>query len=85
VDHLSRNELGDGEPHDVDGVVDVGDDASHLGAGQTARFGSEAEHNLVAVDGVDVEVDDDSGAAGAGQPVRPSAPTTCSPHSATWA
>ena len=46
------------------------DDASNLCTGQAARFGAEAEHNLVAVDGVDVEVDSGAGTAGAGEPIQ---------------
>jgi hypothetical protein len=45
-------ELHDREPDDVRGRVDVGDDAPHLRAGEPARFGAEAEHDLVAVDRV---------------------------------
>lgn len=62
--HLPRDELGDREPDDIDGLVDVGDDTSHLCAGEAARFGAQAEHDLVAVDGVDVKVDGDSGGSG---------------------
>jgi hypothetical protein len=70
VHDLSRNELRDGKSDDIDGLVDISDDASHLCTGQAAGFGAEAEHNLVAVDGVDVEVDSGAGTAGAGEPIQ---------------
>ena len=56
MDHLPGDEFGDGEPDDVHGAVEIGDDASHLGAGQAVRLGTQAEHDLVAVDRVHVEV-----------------------------
>ena len=58
--HLSRDELRDREPDDVHGPVDIGDDAPHLGAREPVRFHAETEHDLVAVNRVDVEVDDDT-------------------------
>ena len=61
--HLSRDELREREPDDVYSPVDVGDDAPHLGAREPVRFHAETEHDLVAVDRVDVEVDDDTRAA----------------------
>jgi hypothetical protein len=41
-----------------------------LRAGQAARVGGEAQHKLVSVDGVDVEVDRDVRAPGGGEPVQ---------------
>ena len=41
----------------VHGLVDVGDDAPHLRAGELAGLGAQAEHDLVAIDCVDVEMD----------------------------
>jgi hypothetical protein len=81
VHHLPRDELGDREPDDIDGLVDVGDDTSHLCAGEAARFGAQAEHDLVAVDGVDVKVDGDSGGSGC-LPANRGVP--CSTHAARW-
>lgn len=54
---LPGEELGDGQREDVGCCRDVGDDAPHLRAGQPFGDGAETEDNLVAVDGVDVEVD----------------------------
>jgi hypothetical protein len=70
VHHLSGDEFSDGESDDVRGAVDVSDDAPRLGAGEPVWFGAETEHNLVAVDCVDVEVDGDAGAAGGRDPVE---------------
>ena len=70
VDHLPGYEFRDGEPDDVCGCVDVGNDAACLGAGESVRFGAEAEHDLVTVDRVDVEVDGGPGAAGGREPVE---------------
>jgi hypothetical protein len=42
VHDLPRNELGDGKPDDIDGLVDISDDASHLCTGQAVGFGAEA-------------------------------------------
>jgi hypothetical protein len=61
VHHLPRDEFGDRESHDVDGLVDPSD----LGTGQAVGFGTEAEHDFVAVDRVDVEMDGDPRTAGA--------------------
>jgi len=66
VHHLPGDELGDREP----GGVEVGDDAPRLRAGQAVRFGTQAEHDLVAVDRVDVEVDGGTRAAGGRDPVQ---------------
>jgi len=57
VHYLPGEEFGDRESDYVHGPVDVGDDAPHLRAGESAGFGAQAEHDLVAVDCVDVEVD----------------------------
>jgi hypothetical protein len=70
VHHLSRDELSDREPDDVYGPVNLADDAPHLGAGEPVGFGAETEHDLIAVDRVDVEVDGDAGAAGGRDPVE---------------
>jgi hypothetical protein len=70
VHHLAREELGNREPDDVEGLFDVADDASHLCAGQAVRFGAEAEHDLVTVNGVDIEVDSDPRTAGGGEPLK---------------
>jgi hypothetical protein len=70
-------ELGDGQGDDVGRCGDVGDDAAHLRAGQAVRDGAEAEDDLVAVDGVDVEVDGHAGAAGAGPASPTVAGSTC--------
>jgi len=67
---LAGDELGHRDPDDLGHGVDVADNAPHLGAGQPARLSAEPEHDLVAVDGVDVEMDGDAGAAGRGQPVQ---------------
>lgn len=56
MDYLPGDEFGDREPDDVHGAVEVGDDAPYLRAGQAVRLGAQAEDDLVAVDGVDVEV-----------------------------
>jgi hypothetical protein len=50
---LPGDELGNGESDDIHGLIDVGDDASHLRNGQAVAFGTKAEHHLVAVDRVD--------------------------------
>jgi hypothetical protein len=57
VHDLPGEELGDSQREDVGCCRDVGDDAPHLRAGQPFGDGAETEDNLVAVDGVDVEVD----------------------------
>jgi hypothetical protein len=68
VHHLPGNELSNREPDDIGGLVDVDDDASYLGTCQAGGLGAEAQHDLVAVDGVDIEVDRGSSAAGTRQP-----------------
>jgi hypothetical protein len=45
VHHLSRDELGDGEPNDLHGAVHVGDDVPDFGAREAARFGAKPEHD----------------------------------------
>ncbi len=70
VHDLPGKELRDREPDDIGRRVDVGDDAARLRAGQAARLGAESQHELVAVDGVDVEVDRDFRASGGGEPVQ---------------
>jgi hypothetical protein len=70
VDHLPGDEFGHREPDDVHGAVEVGDDTPHLRAGQAVRLGTQAEDDLVAVDGVDVEVDGCARAAGRRDPVQ---------------
>ena len=67
--HLPGDELRQREPHEVGGPVDLGDDAPHLGARKPARFDTEAEHDLLAVYRVDVEVDGYSRAAGGREPL----------------
>jgi hypothetical protein len=57
VHDLAGEELGDGEGDDVCCCGDVGNDAADLLAGQAVGNGAEAKDDLVAVDGVDVEVD----------------------------
>ena len=92
VHDLPRDELGDREADDVDGLGDVGDDASDLCACQAAWYGAETKQDLVAVDRIDVEVDGDPGSAGADQPMKQvrldsrssSGLKACRPHSATW-
>ena len=42
--HLSRDELGDGEPNDRHGPVHVGD-VPDFGAREAARFGAKPEHD----------------------------------------
>ncbi len=59
VHDLPGKELRDREPDDIGRRIDVGDDATRLRAGQAARLGAEPQQELVAVDGVDVEVDRD--------------------------
>jgi hypothetical protein len=70
VHDLPRDELGDGEPDDVGDGVEIGHDAPHLRTDQPVRFSAEPEHDLIAVDGIHIEVDRDPGAARAGQPVQ---------------
>ena len=62
VHDLPGGELGDGEPDDVGNGVEVGDHAPHLRAGQPVRFSAEPEHDLIAVDGIHIEMDGDPGA-----------------------
>jgi hypothetical protein len=69
VHHLPGNELSNREPDEIGGLVDVGEDASYLGTCQAVRLGAEAQQDLVAVDGVDIEVNR-----------HPSAAGTCQPH-----
>jgi hypothetical protein len=59
VHDLPGDELGHRDPDDVGCGVEVGDDAPHLRCGQPARLRAEPEHDLVAVDGVDIEMDGD--------------------------
>jgi hypothetical protein len=88
--HLPRDELRDSQSDDLHGSVNIGNDASHLLACQSVRFGSEAKHYLVAIDGVDIEMDIDSRAASTGKPVeqgrlvsrKSSGLKTFKPHSA---
>lgn len=68
--HLPRDELRDRGPDDIGRPVDVGDDPWHLGTRESVGFDAEAEHDLVAVDGVHVEVEGDAGAARGLQPVE---------------
>ena len=56
MDHLSGDELGDCESDDVVAGPEVGDDPARLVDGQPVGLGAQAEDDLVAVDGVDVEV-----------------------------
>jgi drug/metabolite transporter (DMT)-like permease len=62
--------LGLGRARRRSGGVEVGDDAPHLRAGQAVRLGAQAEHELVAVDRVDVEVDGGTRAAGGRNPIQ---------------
>jgi len=57
VHDLAGDDLGDREPDDLGHGVEAVDDAPHLGGGRPARLGAQPEHELVAVDGVDVEMD----------------------------
>jgi hypothetical protein len=59
VHDLAGDELGDDDPDDIGCGVDVVDNAPHLRCGQPARLRAQPEYELVAVDGVDVEVDGD--------------------------
>ena len=70
VHDLPGDELGDREPDYVHDGVEVGDDAPRLRAGQAVRLGAQAEHDLVAVDRVDVEVDGGARAARGRDPVQ---------------
>jgi hypothetical protein len=63
VHHLPREVLRDGESEHVRGSSRVGDDPAHLSAGETARLNPNPKHDLVAVDGVNVEMDGHSTAA----------------------
>jgi hypothetical protein len=70
VHDLAGDELGDGQADHVGACGHVGDDAPHLVAAQAVRDRAEPEDDLMAVDGVDVEVDRDPRASGAGEPVE---------------
>ena len=61
---MAGDELGHRDPHDVGHGVEVLDNAPHLRCGQPARLRAQPEHELVAVDGVDIEMDGDAGTAG---------------------
>jgi hypothetical protein len=60
VHDLARDELSDRHPNDIGAGGDIVDDAPHLRRGQPSLLGAEPQHELVAVDGVDVEVDSDT-------------------------
>lgn len=51
------DELGSREPDDVDDRRHVGDDPLHLRPGQSARYRTETEHDVVTVHHIDVEMD----------------------------
>lgn len=70
VDDVAGEELGDGGAHDVGRPREVVGDAVDLGAGEAALDLAEAEQALAGVDGVDVEVKREAGAAGGGKPVE---------------
>jgi hypothetical protein len=70
VHDLPWDELGHRDPDHVGDGVDVLDDAPHLRCGQPARLGAQPKHDLVAVDGIDVEMDGHTDTAGRGQPVQ---------------
>jgi hypothetical protein len=60
VHDLAGEELGDRDPDDLGHGVNVLDNAPHLRGGQSTRLGAQPQHELVAVDGVDVEMDGDT-------------------------
>lgn len=64
------DELGDAQPHDVGGLVQVRDDAAHLRPGQPAGHQAETERGLVAVHDVHIQVHRDLARPGPGQPVQ---------------
>ena len=70
VHDLSWDELGNSESDDLDRPADVAENPLHLKTRQPIRFGAETQHDLVAVDRVNVEVDGDPRTAGSGQPVQ---------------
>jgi hypothetical protein len=70
VHHLPRELFRDGEFHDIHRSSHVADDSAHLSAAKPARLCPQTQHNLVAVDGVNIEVDCHPSATGGGQPVQ---------------
>ena len=68
--HLSREIFRDGESHDVHRSPHIADDPAHLSASEAAGLCPQTQHNLVAVDGVNIEVDRRSSATRGGQPVQ---------------
>ena len=66
---LSREEPCDRELDYIGSGVHVGDHAADLSTGQAVGDSAQPEHDLVAVDGVDVEVDRHARAVGTGEPL----------------
>lgn len=70
VHDLAGDELGDGEPDEIDTAVDVGNQTMDFGTRQAAEVGTQSQLDLVGVDRVDVEVDRHLRGAGGAQPVE---------------
>ena len=67
---LSWDELGNGESDYLDRPVDIAEHPLHVNTRQPFWFGAEAQHELVAVDRVNVKVDGDARAACSSQPIQ---------------
>jgi hypothetical protein len=65
--HLPREILCDGESDHVLGGSCVGDDPAYLSTGEPAGLYAQPQHDFVAVDGVNVEMDRHPCAARGGQ------------------
>jgi len=63
--HLSWDVLGNGQPDDVRGGVEITNDPSDLSGREASWFGSEPEYDFVAVHYIYIQVKGDAGAAGA--------------------
>jgi hypothetical protein len=70
VHDLPREELRHGEPDNVRNSGCVGNDPADLRAAKAVWLGAQAQHDLVAVDGVDIEVDRQPGTARGSQLVQ---------------
>jgi hypothetical protein len=68
--HLPREILRDGESDHVRGGSCVGDDPAYLSTGEPAGLYAQPQHDFVAVDGVNVEMDRHPCTARGGQPAQ---------------